>query len=414
MRVAYIIASLQNPSGWRSHARDFIGAMAAHVDPVLYVPSGDQGEAQALFPGLPVFSLPATQEASLSSLRGLPRLAEVYTAIQQGDWPAVDLVHSLEAYPTGLVGLWLARRLGCPHVLTAHGTYAVIWRTRPLDRPVYAWVLRRTGMVCPVSTGTARMLQAHFGAALAGTRLRPVLNGNNFHRQAQPCEGDLRERELAEPASEPAQPVSELAQPGSALSAYAARPLPEVPTLLSVGEVKPRKGYHLSLEAFARVQAVLPEARYWIAGRFSPTPYFETLQAFMAERGLRNVEFLGPVPDEELKRRYRLASLFLLTPQVVGFRFEGFGLVYLEAGAYGLPVVATASGGVPDVVIDGETGFLAPPQDSEAVAQAILRLLRDPELSQRMGQANRRWAETLTWERTALEQVQAYEELLRR
>jgi glycosyltransferase involved in cell wall biosynthesis len=216
------------------------------------------------------------------------------------------------------------------------------------------------------------------------------------------------------------QPASELAQPVSAFSSRSSRPLPEVPTLLSVGEVKPRKGYHLSLAAFARVQAVLPEARYWIAGRYTrslsgvhtPSPYFENLQAFIAERGLRNIEFLGPVPDEELEQRYRHASLFLLTPQVVGFRFEGFGLVYLEAGAYGLPVVATASGGVPDVVIDGETGFLAPPGDSEAVAEAVLRLLRDPELNHRMGQANRQRAETLTWERTALEQAQAYEELL--
>jgi len=380
MRVAYVIASLLKPSGWRSHARDFLGAMRAHVEPFLFVAEEEQAEAAQLFPGLPLYPLPATQMASLGSRGGPGRLAATWAALRRGAWPQVDLVHSLEAYPTGLVGLWLARRLGCPHALTAHGTYGVIWRERRLDRPLYAWVLRRTALVCPVSHGTARLMQAHFGPALQHTRLRPVLNGNSFYRSVPPLDGE--------------------------------RPLPQAPTLLSVGEVKARKGHHVSLEAFARVQAGLPEARYWIAGRYTPGPYFERLQEIVRRHGLRNVEFLGPIPAEELSRRYREASLFILTPQQVGLRFEGFGLVYLEAGAYHLPVVAADSGGTADAVVDGETGFLVPEGDAGAAARAALRLLTDPDLNRRMGLANRRRAETLTWERTACEQVEAYRELL--
>jgi glycosyltransferase involved in cell wall biosynthesis len=77
-----------------------------------------------------------------------------------------------------------------------------------------------------------------------------------------------------------------------------------------------------------------------------------------------------------------------------------------------LPVVATRSGGVPDAVVDGETGLLCEEGDVDGIAAAILRLLGDEELARRMGLANRDWAETLTWERTIEEQLKLYEEVL--
>jgi glycosyltransferase involved in cell wall biosynthesis len=191
------------------------------------------------------------------------------------------------------------------------------------------------------------------------------------------------------------------------------RAAPQVPTLLSVGDVKPRKGHDLSLAAFARVKARLPEARYWIVGSYSQNDYFRRLQRFIAEQGLQDdVHFLGAVSDEALRRCYREASLFILTPRQDGLHFEGFGLVYLEAGAYGLPVLGTRTGGVPDVVLDGVTGLLAEPEDVDGIAAAALRLLCEPGLARQMGLANRQRAETLTWERCAAEQFQAYQQIL--
>lgn len=104
----------------------------------------------------------------------------------------------------------------------------------------------------------------------------------------------------------------------------------------------------------------------------------------------------------------------LLTPQQDGLHSEGFGLVYLKAGAYGLPVVATRSGGVTDAVKDGETGLLADSGDVVSIADAVLRLLTEPELATRMGRANRLWAEKLTWERNASQQYKAYREVFGR
>jgi glycosyltransferase involved in cell wall biosynthesis len=135
------------------------------------------------------------------------------------------------------------------------------------------------------------------------------------------------------------------------------------------------------------------------------------MENFITEHDLSNVELVGEVSGPRLQEFFQQASIFVLTPQQDGLNFEGFGLVYLEAGAFGLPVVATRSGGVAEAVLDGKTGFLVDPEDVNGIALAIAHLLSDPDLARRMGQANREWAETLTWERNASQYFQAYQEL---
>jgi glycosyltransferase involved in cell wall biosynthesis len=382
MKIAYVLPFLSNPGGWRSHATALLNAIQSHIQPVLFVAAGDYQTAKSLFPEQEVYSLPVTQMASLGNPRGVLKLAASYTAVQRQPLPPVDLVHSLEAYPSGLVGLWLARKLRSPLVLTAHGTYGVIWHERLLDRLAYRRVLTSARLVTPVSTGTANLMRQYFGASLKHTPLHPILNGNDFYRRV---------------------PRSQAWD----------HPFPDTPTLLSVGDIKARKGQLISLAAFARLKERFPEARYQIVGRNKPNAYFQDLQRLVRERQLTGVEFLGAVPDEILRQCYQQASLFVLTPQQVGLHFEGFGLVYLEAGAYGLPVVATRSGGVADAVKHGETGLLVDdPQDVDGIAEALARLLADPSLARRMGRANREWAETLTWERCAREHLQVYREIV--
>jgi glycosyltransferase involved in cell wall biosynthesis len=383
MKVAYILPSLQKASGWRSHAIAFLGAIAAHVSPLLLVPATDLAEAQRLFPQWPINSLPATQAAPIGSFHGLRLLLATFRALGLLRLPAVDLVHSLEAYPTGLVGDWLARRLKRPHILTSHGTYGVIWREVFPDRFTYSGVLQRASLVCPVSQGTARLMIENFSRVLPVAKVLPILNGNDFYQRVPRAQALER------------------------------RP-PDIPTLLTVGDIKPRKGQHASLAAFARVKSHLPQARYYIAGRYKQNDYFQQLQQFVAEQKLSEVKFLGTVSNEVLQGLYSQASLFVLAAQQSGLHFEGFGLVFLEAGAYGLPVIGTRSGGVADAVKEGETGLLVEPQDIDGLANAMLRLLQDAELAQRLGQANRLWSETLTWERNAAEYVQAYQVLLAR
>jgi glycosyltransferase involved in cell wall biosynthesis len=381
MKVAYILPSIQKPGGWRTHAVAFLKAIRHYVEPLLFVSAADYETASSLFPGDKLYRLPTTQQAWLAQRSGALRLARSYLAIFSGRFPAVKLVHSLEAYPSGLIGSWLAQKLRCPHVITTHGTYGLIWYEYKADRSLYERVLKKTALVCPVSQGTAELLHTYFGGALKKTRVHPVLNGNDFYKTIK------AETALYRQPSTP-------------------------PILLTVGDVKPRKGQHLSLAAFARIKERYPETRYHIVGLYKQNDYYRQLQQFIASKDLQDVTFLGAISDEALSREYQGASVFVLTPQQEGLHFEGFGLVYLEAGAYGLPVVGTHTGGVPDAVQEGVTGFLAKPGDVNGIAAAILRLLNDPELALQVGRANRRRAEQLTWERSAQEQMQAYQEII--
>jgi len=382
MKVAYIIPYLQKSSGWRTHTIGLIQAIRQYVEPLLFVSEEDLLPARSLFQGLPIHSLPATQQASLQSMTGWRKLAAAYGSIRRANLDGIALVHSLEAYPTGLVGSWLARRVGSPHVITTHGTYGVIWHNSRLDRWAYANVLRNTALICPVSNGTAQIMRQYFGDALGRAKIHPILNGNDFYKSVS---------------------VGEAAH----------RPVESKPVILTVGDLKPRKGQHISLAAFAKVKAKIPQAEYHLVGHFDAgSVYYQQLKNYIADKQLEDVIFLGAISNGELRRQYQQASVFVLTPQQEGLNFEGFGLVYLEAGAYGLPVVATITGGVPDAVRQNETGYLLEPDDVSGIAQAIKTLLSDPELNNRMGQANRRWAETLTWVRAAQEQYRAYQDLL--
>ena len=236
-------------------------------------------------------------------------------------------------------------------------------------------------MVCPVSFGTAEIMKRYFPGSLAQVPLWPILNGNDFYKQYPRNEAINRQ-------------------------------FPAVPKLLSVGDVKPRKGQHLSLRAFQIIKSQFPEAQYYIVGNYNENDYYRRLKQFIVEHQMDDVHFLGQVPEENLSQHYEGASVFILTPQQEGLSFEGFGLVYLEAGAYGLPVVATCTGGVPDAVKDGQTGFLAEPGDVDDIAAKTLKLLSDVDLARSIGRQNRLWSEALTWERNAGEYYTAYQDVV--
>jgi glycosyltransferase involved in cell wall biosynthesis len=152
--------------------------------------------------------------------------------------------------------------------------------------------------------------------------------------------------------------------------------------VLFVGRLVERKGIANLLRAAAGSR--LPY-RVALVG-FGPEE--ARLRSLAAALGLADrVEFAGRVSDAELSRRYAEADVFVL-PATIDARgdTEGLGVVLLEALAHGLPVVATRRGGIPDIVIDGETGLLVEDGDAAALARAIERLLADPALARRLAE----------------------------
>ena len=182
--------------------------------------------------------------------------------------------------------------------------------------------------------------------------------------------------------------------------------------LLSVGAIKPRKGYSTSLRAFAVLQKKFPQARYVIAGGGTGETYHGELLSLIASEGIHNVEFCGGLTWKELDPLYRNASMLVMTSQEEGDHFEGFVFVFLEAGAYGVPVIGTRTGGIPDAIVDGVNGFLLAADDVDGIACAMIQLAEDPSLARKMGMAGRARAEEFTWERYARQQLDVYRRVL--
>jgi glycosyltransferase involved in cell wall biosynthesis len=113
------------------------------------------------------------------------------------------------------------------------------------------------------------------------------------------------------------------------------------------------------------------------------------------------VRFLGDIADEKLGEIYAQADIFAMTSMPHKQSIEGFGLVYLEAGAHGLPVVAHDIGGVPEAVTHGETGLLVQPGDAVGLTAAFAQLMADAALRQSMGAAGRERARRHSWQDSA-------------
>ncbi len=173
------------------------------------------------------------------------------------------------------------------------------------------------------------------------------------------------------------------------------------PVLLSVCRLVPRKGVDIMIRALPSIARRHPDITYVVAGG---GPDLDRLKALADETGCaRQVRFEGVFDDDLLAQYYCAADVFAMPSRMIpGRSVEGFGIVYVEAGHYGLPVIGGRAGGVPDAIVHGETGFLVDPEDPEDAARAVVALLDDPALRLRMGQAGRARADRdLTWDAVA-------------
>ncbi|WP_460490870.1 glycosyltransferase family 4 protein, partial [Corynebacterium nasicanis] len=175
----------------------------------------------------------------------------------------------------------------------------------------------------------------------------------------------------------------------------AARP-PGPPTVVCVSRLVPRKGQDMLIRVWPRVLERHPEARLRIIGS---GPHERTLRALAAPLGAA-VEFTGPLDTTALRDALAAADIFAMPARTRGrgLDVEGLGIVYLEAQACGVPVIAGDSGGAPETVTP-ETGLVVDGRDEDQLTDALLTLLDDPDRAAGMGQAGRRYAlAEWTWE----------------
>jgi glycosyltransferase involved in cell wall biosynthesis len=280
-------------------------------------------------------------------------------------------VHSLRYI--GPSALWARRRYRLDVPIVSHHHHL---DASPLNRLIEKRVVESSDQVVVGSEFARRQLRSELGART--DHVSVVRYGVDPRFEPRPRRADLLER-------------------------YG---LHDRPVVLFLGGLKPRKNLFLLLDAWRRVAARHPAARLVVAGGGD---LLEPLRRRVRRLGLAgHVVFTGYVPESDKVDHFNLGDVFLFPSAM-----EGFGLAVAEAMSVGLPVVASDRGSLPELVVDGEGGFLCPPEQAEAFAERLLLLLGDAGLREKFGRANRERVDRLfRWSRCVDETRRVYEEAM--
>ena len=264
-----------------------------------------------------------------------------------------DVVFVDPMLPLGLIG---PRLTAAPYVVVAHGSEITGYVRMPGSHALAGRVLRGAAAVGAAGTYPARAAADGAGRPVAGVVIPPGVDGTRFVPGDDDARATTRRRYGLDP---------------------------DRPLVLGVSRLVPRKGFDVVIDAVAG----LPGVQLAIAGAGRERKRLE-------RRAAGRARFLGRVADADLPALYACADVFAMCcrDRWGGLEAEGFGIVFLEAAACGVPAVAGRSGGSHEAVEDGETGYVVAPRDVDAVRAAIAALVDDDALRARMGEAARRRA----------------------
>jgi len=167
---------------------------------------------------------------------------------------------------------------------------------------------------------------------------------------------------------------------------------------LTVGRIHPRKGQLDTLKALSMLPpSMRAKISYHIVGPVVRKSFLKKIQKLAATCDFP-VEIRGSISEESLEDAYREADVFIMNSRQAGYSVEGFGLTYLDASLYGLPVVANRTGGVAEAVLEGETGLLVQEGDLNSLSRACADLIENEDKRKRLGETGRQFAESHSWE----------------
>ena len=283
-----------------------------------------------------------------------------------------DAVWFGAAAPLGLLAVGLRRNAGIERVVALTHGHEIGWAALPGARQA----LRRIGRGADVMTYLTEYQRVRLDRALHGlttlSRLAPGVDVDAFHPAADGSE--IRSR----------------------------HGLSDRPVVVCVSRLVPRKGQDMLIRALPAIRRQVPGAALLLG---SGGPYRSTLERLARDLEVeKDVVFTGSVPWSGLPALYAAGDVYAMPcrTRAAGFDVEGLGIVYLEASATGLPVVAGDSGGAPDAVLEGETGYVVGGRDVGAIASRVGDLLADPGRARAMGAAGRAWVEhEWRWEQQA-------------
>jgi phosphatidylinositol alpha-1,6-mannosyltransferase len=255
--------------------------------------------------------------------------------------------------PLGHIG---PRLRAAPYVVVGHGAEVTVYGRVPVSHTLARRVLRGAVGIVAAGEYVAREAARDAGCALPTLVIPPGVDPDRFHPLDDAARREARSRFGLDP---------------------------DRPLVVGVSRLVPRKGFDVLLDAVA----ALPDVQVAIAGAGRDRRRLDGRASALGGRA----HLLGTVPDADLPALYACADAFAMVcrDRWGGLEAEGYGIVFVEAAACGVPSVAGRSGGSAEAVVDGETGFVVEPRSVDAVRTALEQMLRDDELRARMGDAAR-------------------------
>jgi len=334
MKIGFLVKTVNPKNGAGRYASDIINTLRKRGSDVLILKEEDDGlEGEVVISrGVKIF-------VSVKDLR--EKLKDC------------DVIHAIDGYPYGIIAWLVNRKLGKKLIISALGTYAVA--------PLYRW---QTSLLLKKA-----YLSAHKIIAISNLTKNKILekialkNITVINPGIQLGGGTFQRTDSAEKF------------------------------VMGVGALKERKGYHISLAAFAKIADEFKDLRYVIVAD-PDRAYRQILDEFIKKNNLvGRVDFLSFIPEEQLINLYSKAQLFVLTSiNTSDNHFEGFGLVYLEAAKFGLPIIGTFNTGGEDAINNGKNGILVHQGNIDETAEAMRKILLNSDLSEKMRKESLEWA----------------------
>ncbi|MDP3771773.1 MAG: glycosyltransferase family 4 protein [bacterium] len=359
MRIVFLTHNIHTDNGAGVFSRRLISAVRAdvgsHVRVLTTVRTGEDYEEAILYPN------------KWRLFRALPRIRRTLKN--------ADIIHALDAFPYGIIAVFASLGLRKKIIITATGSGSIL----PLYHWLYSWPVRYAYARANTVTAISSFTRDEILKKIPNLKIRVINHGVDADFFAKPY------------------------------GAYDTAGLKDY--ILGVGTIRWRKGYHFSIRAFAKIATAFPHLNYVIVGKRYKHDYDERLTKLIKELQLEGrVIILDGIENcEALSDIYQGAELFCLFSQNVNHDVEGFGLVFLEAAAAGLPVVGSKNCGIDDAVRDGENSILVPTRDPDDFAAALQKILANQELRQKMSDASRAFARASSWEK----RIGEYQELYR-
>ena len=273
-----------------------------------------------------------------------------------------DVIHAHTLGFDSEVGAWLKKKLGCPLVVTTHGSDTML----PYLAGSQKW-LRNTSDKADVVASVSSRLKKILLECGTKSEVQVILNG--FVPNA------CQRAEQREPYS-----------------------------LIQVGNLVESKKVDITIRAVAQLRVRYPQISLTIIGQ---GPQREALEQLCRELGVSDgVYFTGGMPNDRVQACMAQSQIFVM-PSVR----EGFGIVYLEAMVAGCVAIGTEGEGIADLIQSGENGYLVPPDDVEAVAQTVARCFDNPDEAERIARSGKTDAQGLTWEENAKKYLELFEVL---